>query len=157
LFINMICSDTDQDWFKGAAAHTQIMVDMAVADMVECTESYEPTEPLQQGFALRPPNEKAKFFSPRAIELLTQLYWAGSRAAQQQKGTAARARLPCTGVRAADCLLADSEKPTLGDDPAAHRTQLAGRCKTCFVRFHSKMTKGEIRVATAEVFAEFQV
>ena len=136
------------------------MVGTAVADMVECTELYKPREPLQQGFALRPPKEKAKFFSRRALELLTQLYWEGSRAAQQQKGAVAKARLRCTGVRAADCLLADTrcetEKPTLGDDQAAYRTQLAGRCKAWFVRFHSKVTKGEIRVATAAVVTEFQ-
>jgi len=154
-----VVSGTDAD-ARATAAHTQIMVGPAVADMAECTESYEPTEHLQQGFALRPPKEKAKFFSSRAIELLTQLYWSGSRAAQHQKGTAAKARLRCTGVRAADCLLGDSrcdaEKPTLGDDTAAHRTQLAGRCKAWFVRFHSKVTKGEIHIATAEVVAEFQ-
>ena len=152
-------SGTDAD-ARATAAHTEIMLGPAVADTVECTVSYKPAEPLQQGFALRPPKEKAKFFSSRAIELLTQLYWEGSRAAQQQKGTAAKARNRCTGVRAADCLLADArcdtEKPTLGDDSAAYRTQLASRCKAWFVRFHSKVTKGEIRVATAEVVTEFQ-
>ena len=136
------------------------MVGTAVADMVECTELYKPREPLQQGFALRPPKEKAKFSSSRAIELLQKLYWEGSRAAQQKKGTATKARLRCTGVRAADCLLedtrCDAEKPTMSDDLAAHRTQLAGRCKAWFVRFHSKVTKGEIRIATADVVGEFQ-
>ena len=43
---------------RATAAHTQIMVGPAVTDMVECTESYEPTEPLQQGFALRPPRKR---------------------------------------------------------------------------------------------------
>ena len=47
----------------------------AVADMAECTESYNPREPFQREFALRPPKEKAAFFSSRAIELLKQLYW----------------------------------------------------------------------------------
>ena len=154
-----VVSGTDAD-ARATAAHTEILVGPAVADTVECTVSYKPAEPLQQGFALRPPKEKAKFFSSRAIELLTQLYWEGSRAAQQQKGTVAKARLRCTGVRAADCLLADTrcdtEKPTLADDSAAYRTQLASRCKAWFVRFHSKVTKGEIRVATAEVVTEFQ-
>ena len=56
----------------------QIMVGTAVADMVECTESYNPREPFQRGFALCPPKEKATFFSSRAIELLKQLYWKGS-------------------------------------------------------------------------------
>jgi hypothetical protein len=96
-----VVSGTDAD-ARATAAHTEINVGPAVADMVECTQFYEPTEPLQQGLALRPAKEKAKFFSPRAIELLTKLYCKGSRAAQHQKGTVAKARLRCTGVRAAD-------------------------------------------------------